>query len=121
MKGFSGTKITRGIAFILIVVLWTYSTLVCMPPFLGWGYYAPEGLLVTCSYDYLRRDWNAVTFMYYAFAFNFFTPLIIVTFFYVQVGLRSQAPQCTLGKSLYKFPGKETRHELFPAPMLVSD
>ena len=28
---------------------------------------------------------------------------------------------CTLGKSLYKFPGKETRHELFPAPMLVSD
>ena len=85
VKGFSGTKITRGIAFILIVVLWTYSALVCMPPFLGWGYYAPEGLLVTCSYDYLRQDWNAVTFMYYAFAFNFFTPLIIVTFFYVQV------------------------------------
>ena len=102
MKGFSGTKITRGIAFILIVVLWTYSTLVCMPPFLGWGYYAPEGLLVTCSYDYLRRDWNAVTFMYYAFAFNFFTPLIIVTFFYVQVAsghklLNVACPDCESG------------------------
>ena len=33
----------------------------------------------------------------------------------------SKFDQCTLGKSLYKFPGKETRHELFPAPMLVSD
>ena len=26
VKGFSGTKITKGIAFILVVVLWVYST-----------------------------------------------------------------------------------------------
>merc|ERR1711910_264914 len=58
VKGFSGTKITKGIAFILIVVLWVYSALVSFPPFIGWGAYAPEGLLVTCSYDYLKQEWN---------------------------------------------------------------
>ena len=28
-----------------------------------------------------------------------------------------QSGHCTLGKSLYRFPGNATMHELFPAPM----
>ena len=56
-----------------------------MPPFLGWGAYAPEGLLVTCSYDYLKQEWNEMTFMYYAFAFNFTVPMLTVIFFYIQI------------------------------------
>ena len=56
-----------------------------MPPFLGWGGYAPEGLLVTCSYDYLTQDWNEKTFMYYAFAFNYTVPMLTVIFFYIQI------------------------------------
>ena len=56
-----------------------------MPPFLGWGGYAPEGLLVTCSYDYLTQDWNERTFMYYAFAFNYTVPMLTVIFFYIQI------------------------------------
>ena len=46
-----------------------------MPPFLGWGAYSPEGLLITCSYDYLKQEWNELTFMYYAFAFNYTVPM----------------------------------------------
>ena len=56
-----------------------------MPPFLGWGAYAPEGLLVTCSYDYLKQEWNELTFMYYAFAFNYTVPMLTVIFFYIQI------------------------------------
>ena len=56
-----------------------------VPPFFGWGAYAPEGLLVTCGYDCLTREWNEMTFMYYAFAFNFTVPMICVIFFYVQI------------------------------------
>jgi len=85
VKGFSGTKITKGIAFVLVIVLWVYSTLVCMPPFLGWGAYSPEGLLVTCSYDYLKQELNELTFMYYAFAFNYTVPMLTVIFFYIQI------------------------------------
>ena len=87
VKGFSGTKITPGIAFIMLVFLWAYSVAVCIPPFLGWGKYAPEGLLVTCSYDYLKTDWNSLTFLYYAFAFNYTLPVLSIAFFYAQVSL----------------------------------
>ena len=34
---------------------------------------------------------------------------------------KTKANQCTLGKSLYKFAGKERRKKLFPAPLLESD
>ena len=56
-----------------------------VPPFFGWGAYAPEGLLVTCGYDCLTREWNEMTFMYYAFVFNFTVPMLCVIFFYVQI------------------------------------
>jgi len=85
VKGFSGTKITPGLAFIVLVVIWGYCVAVCIPPFLGWGGYTPEGLLVTCSYDYLKQDLNHMTFMYYAFAFNFSVPVMAIVFFYVQI------------------------------------
>ena len=62
-----------------------FLSVVSMPPFLGWGGYAPEGLLVTCSYDYLTQDWNEKTFMYYAFAFNYTVPMLTVIFFYIQI------------------------------------
>ena len=60
-------------------------SVVCVPPFLGWGAYSPEGLLVTCSYDYLKQEWNELTFMYYAFAFNYTVPMLTVIFFYIQI------------------------------------
>ena len=40
VKGFKGQKITPGIAFIILITIWTYSVGVCIPPFFGWGGYA---------------------------------------------------------------------------------
>ncbi len=42
-------------AFLILVALWAYSIGVCLPPFFGWGGYSAEGLLLTCSYDYLKE------------------------------------------------------------------
>ena len=55
VKGFSGQKITPGLAFIILIVVWGYAVGCSIPPFFGWGSYSPEGLLVTCSYDYLTQ------------------------------------------------------------------
>ncbi|XP_023334325.1 compound eye opsin BCRH2 isoform X3 [Eurytemora carolleeae] len=84
-KGFNGVKITAGKAFGLILFMWLYSTAVCLPPFFGWGGYATEGTLITCSYDYLTQDWNHKTFMLYAFIFNYCTPMVLVISFYTQI------------------------------------
>ena len=40
VKGFKGTKITFGKACGIILCIWIYSVLVCIPPFIGWGRYA---------------------------------------------------------------------------------
>jgi len=85
VKGFSGTKITSGMAFIILIVVWAYSVGCCIPPFLGWGSYSPEGLLVTCSYDYLTQDLNRKSYMAYAFIFNYTCPVIMIIIFYSQI------------------------------------
>ena len=53
VKGLAGKKISSGMALVILVIIWTYSILVTTAPFLGWGGYMAEGLLITCSYDYL--------------------------------------------------------------------
>jgi len=85
VKGFSGVKITPGKAFLLLVTLWLYCAACSVPPFFGWGGYSAEGLLLTCSYDYLKQDWNHKSFMLYAFIFNYIFPLILIGAFYFQI------------------------------------
>ena len=43
VKGLSGTKITSGVAFLILLLIWAYSVGVCCGPFFGWGAYK-----VTC-------------------------------------------------------------------------
>jgi len=40
---------------------------------------------MTCSYDYLKEDWNHKTYIIYAFVLNYMLPLVIVMFFYSQI------------------------------------
>ena len=44
-----------------------------------------EGMLVTCSYDYLSEDWKSKSFVLYAFIFNYCVPMSLVIFFYIQI------------------------------------
>jgi len=85
VKGFKGTKITFGKAALILLFVWIYAVLGCTPPFMGWGGYALEGLFLTCSYDFLNEDWNHKSYCLYAFFANFFTPLVLVIFFYSQI------------------------------------
>ena len=39
-KGYTRTKITPLMAFILLLLIWLYCIGVCIPPFFGWGEYA---------------------------------------------------------------------------------
>ena len=55
VKGFSGKRITPGMAVVILIIVWSYSTVVSVPPFWGWGGYTAEGLLITCGYDYLSQ------------------------------------------------------------------
>lgn len=55
VKGFNGVKITAGKALAIILAIWGYSIGVSLPALIDvWGGYTTEGLLFTCSYDYLK-------------------------------------------------------------------
>jgi len=85
VKGFSGKKITPGMAFIILTLIWTYAVVICSTPFLGWGDYMVEGLLITCSYDFLSPGLNERTFILFAYIFNYFTPLLLISVFYYSI------------------------------------
>ena len=40
VKGMAGRRISYGMAILFILIIWIYCTLICIPPFLGWGGYA---------------------------------------------------------------------------------
>ena len=44
-----------------------------------------EGLLITCSYDYMAVDWNRKSFLLYAFIGNYCIPMVIMIFFYIKI------------------------------------
>jgi len=85
VKGFSGVKITAGKAFLMLVAIWGYSIVVSSMPFFGWGGYMAEGGLMTCGYDYLSQEWNKKSYMWFAFVFNFLTPLAMNGYFYTKI------------------------------------
>lgn len=85
VRGFSGRKISPGIAFFILLLLWGYSVACHIPPFFGWGGYTVEGLLITCSFDYLSQDWNKKSFMVYAIIFNYTIPVLSIIIFYIQI------------------------------------
>jgi len=85
VKGFAGVKITAGKAFVMLVAIWGYSTIVSSMPFFGWGGYMTEGGLMTCGYDYLSQEWNKKSYMWFAFIFNFICPLSMNAYFYTKI------------------------------------
>jgi len=85
VKGFNGTKITTGKAVGIILATWIYGFVTCSAPFIGWGGYALEGQLLSCSYDYLSEDWNHKSFVLQGFICNYCIPVSVCIFFYSQI------------------------------------
>jgi len=86
VKGFNGAKITAGKAMAIILAIWGYAIGISLPPLLDiWGGYTTEGMLFTCSYDYLKDDWNHKSYVLFGFFFCYLIPMVIVFFFYSSI------------------------------------
>jgi len=83
VKGVSAAPLTIGKALGMILFCWLYAVGWSIPPFLGWGKYIPEGILNSCSFDYLSKSFNLRSFGITIFFTNYVTPLLIIVFAYV--------------------------------------
>nr|QIW86026.1 opsin M9 [Neogonodactylus oerstedii] len=83
VKGVSANPLTRKGAMMRILFCWIYAIGWSLPPFFGWGAYIPEGILDSCSFDYLTRDVNHRSYGLCIFAFDYCVPLATIVFAYV--------------------------------------
>lgn len=81
-----GPRLTNGKALIIILFIWAYSIGISIPPLLKvWGGFGPEGLLTTCSFDYLTETYENKTYCLFLFIMAYVVPLLILIFTYSKI------------------------------------
>uniref|UniRef100_A0A4W6ENG1 Opsin 4 n=1 Tax=Lates calcarifer TaxID=8187 RepID=A0A4W6ENG1_LATCA len=73
---------SRWKALSIVAVAWVYSMGWSLPPFFGWSAYVPEGLMTSCSWDYMTFTPSVRSYTMLLFTFVFFIPLFIIIFCY---------------------------------------
>jgi len=119
-NGFNGPKLTKGKATIMSLVAWAIAVGCALPPFFGWGGYSPEGILTSCSFDYLSQDIGTITYNLFMFIFDYCCPLMIIIGSYAMIvkaiaaheaAMRAQAAKMNV-KSLRTAEANEQRAEI---------
>ncbi|CAL8259036.1 unnamed protein product [Lota lota] len=74
--------LSRRRAGLVLMGAWLYSLAWSLPPFFGWSAYVPEGLLTSCSWDYMTFSPSVRAYTMLLFIFVFFIPLFIIIYCY---------------------------------------
>ncbi|XP_069938042.1 compound eye opsin BCRH2-like [Cherax quadricarinatus] len=87
VRAFQGSHISSLKAMIIILLCWSYSIIISIWPFFGWNAFIPEGILTSCSFDYISQDWNTKSYGVFLFVMCYAFPLTVVIFVYAQIVL----------------------------------
>ncbi|XP_062383684.1 opsin 4xa [Sardina pilchardus] len=68
---------------IIILVVWLYSLAWSLAPLLGWSSYIPEGLMTSCTWDYVTSTPSNKSYTLMLCCFVFFIPLGIIFYCYL--------------------------------------
>merc|ERR1712142_565268 len=119
-NGFSGPKLTKGKAASMCLVAWIVSIGVAICPLFGWGGYGPEGILTSCSFDYLSQDISTITYNLFMIIFDYCCPLMVILGSYAMIvkaisahesAMRAQAAKMNV-KSLRTAEANDQRAEI---------
>ncbi|XP_077351579.1 melanopsin-A-like isoform X2 [Festucalex cinctus] len=75
--------LSRKRALVILAAAWAYSLGWSLPPFFGWSAYVPEGLLTSCTWDYMTFTPSVRAYTMLLFVFVFFLPLLVIVYCYV--------------------------------------
>ncbi|XP_012696011.2 opsin 4xa isoform X2 [Clupea harengus] len=68
---------------LIILVVWLYSLAWSLAPLLGWSSYIPEGLMTSCTWDYVTSTPSNKSYTLMLCCFVFFIPLGIILYCYL--------------------------------------
>ncbi|XP_017290986.1 melanopsin-A [Kryptolebias marmoratus] len=77
--------LSRKRALLILMAVWVYSLGWSLPPFFGWSAYVPEGLLTSCTWDYMTFTPSVRAYTMLLFIFVFFLPLFIIIYCYILI------------------------------------
>nr|DBA28809.1 TPA: hypothetical protein GDO54_009105 [Pyxicephalus adspersus] len=63
----------------VIALVWLYSLMWSMAPLLGWSSYVPEGLMISCTWDYTSATTANKMYTMMLCCFVFFIPLLVIS------------------------------------------
>ncbi|XP_032792245.1 compound eye opsin BCRH2 [Daphnia magna] len=78
VKGFNAAPLTFSKAIMFITFGWVWALGWSVSPLVGWGYYAMDGMLGTCSFDGVTPDMNNKTHILSCFTVMFVIPVMII-------------------------------------------
>nr|BAG80979.1 opsin [Triops granarius] len=94
VRGMGGTPLTYARVSAMVAFSWLWATGWSVAPLVGWGGYALDGMLGTCSFDYVTRTWNNRSHILAATAFMWVIPVLIIAgcyWFIVQAVFKHEA------------------------------
>nr|XP_046258301.1 melanopsin-A isoform X2 [Scatophagus argus] len=90
--------LSRKRALLILMAAWAYSLGWSLPPFFGWSAYVPEGLLTSCTWDYMTFTPSVRAYTMLLFIFVFFLPLFIIIYCYVFIFRAIRTTNQAVGK-----------------------
>ena len=69
----------------VIAAIWLYTLFFTLLPLVGVGAYVPEGILNSCSFDYLDRSTANTVYIWTCVLFFFVLPIAAICFFYFHI------------------------------------
>lgn len=112
VKGMASQPITLMKALIIVAFIWIYAIISACPPFFfQWGGYNLEGLLYTCTYDFLTEDWNHQSFILATFVNHWLLPMLLIVYFYSRIVKAVIAHEAALKAQAKKMGLKSIKYE----------
>ncbi len=62
----------------LLLPVWLYATVASVPPLLGWGRFAQDTFVSSCSFDFYSEDLNAKSYVTYLLLIGFVIPVCLI-------------------------------------------
>jgi len=82
VRGFAAKPLTYFKVFIILCFVWVYATLWSIGPLFGFGGYALDGIMASCSFDYLNLSPQNTSYIWTCFIFCYCLPLGIIVICY---------------------------------------
>ncbi|TRY72288.1 hypothetical protein TCAL_16172 [Tigriopus californicus] len=80
-SGFSGqNKFSMNTILTILALIWGFSTLLAIFPFLGWNAYVYEGFFTTCTMNSIAQDVWDRSYTYFLLVVAYLIPMCIITY-----------------------------------------